>query len=35
MINFIYQKYCRIDILVNNVGFGDYSLLELVTMKDF
>lgn len=36
MINFMYQKYCRIDILVNNdEGFDDYVLLELVIIKDF
>lgn len=35
MINFIYQKYARIDILVNNARFSDYGLLELATIKDF
>lgn len=35
MINFIYQKYARIDILVNNARFSDYGLLELVIIKDF
>lgn len=29
MINFIYQKHCRIDILVNNAGFGDYGLFRI------